>query len=201
MQDYYLFPDSVGGAKIWMYTSPESVTSYTCGDFTYFKLSPDTAAICGFGDEECRKVKVPETLDGLTVTALMVRYGWGNAIYAPLAREIFLPDTLKVIGDDAIHADMMWTLYLPEGLEEIGANAVHAYTMTELTLPASLRKIGRNAFNGCGSLKQVTMGAGVEEIDPTAFADTAKKFTIYAPKGSYAEAFAKENKYGFKPVK
>ena len=45
------------------------------------------------------------------------------------------------------------------------------------------------------------MGAGVEDIDPTAFADTAKKFTIIAPKDSYAETYAKENGYGFKRAK
>jgi len=200
-QDYYLYPTSVNGAKILMETSPDSVTSYTSGHFTYFKTSPETVAICYFDDQEARKVRVPDTLDGLTVVALMPRYGWGNAIYAPRAKEIILPDTLKIIGDNAIYSEDLKELNLPEGLEEIGAYSINAYPVKKLVLPSTLKKIGPYAFNGCRSLKQVTMGAGVEEIDPTSFEDTAKKFTIVAPKGSYAESYAKENKFGFKKAK
>jgi hypothetical protein len=201
VQDYYLYPTSVNGAKIWIETSPDSVTSYTSGPYTYIKMSPETAAICSFSDEETRKVNVPETLDGLTVVALTTRYGWGVAINAPLAKEITLPATLKVIGDYAIYAPEVKELVIPEGVEEIGGWSIETYSVKKMTMPSTLRKIGPRAFNGCRSLKQVTMGAGVEEIDPTAFEDTAKKFTIIAPKGSYAEAFAKKMKYGYKKGK
>ena len=202
VQDYYLYPTSVGGAKIWMETSPDSVTSYTSGSYTYFKTSPETVAICYFRDEESRKIKVPETLDGLTVVALMTRYGWGNAIYAPLAKELILPATLKIIGDYGIYAPEVKELTLPEGLEEIGGYSINMNGLKKLTLPSTLKKIGPGAFNGSRGLKQITIPAGVEEIDPTAFEDLEKKkLTIYAPKGSYAESFAKKYKYKVKRAK
>ena len=103
-------------------------------------------------------MNVPETLDGLTVVALTTRYGWGVAINAALAKEITLPATLKVIGDYAIYAPEVKELVIPEGVEEIGGWSIETYSVKKMTMPSTLRKIGPRAFNGCRSLKQVTMG-------------------------------------------
>ena len=266
-QDYYLYPTRVNGIKIWHNIAPESVTTYTSGEYSYYKLSPDTVNICRYKDDEIRKVRVPETLDGMTVVSIAGFSGYGAAIDTQLAKEILLPATLKTIGTTAIFSNELKSLTLPEGLEEIGDLAIHAGGITKITLPSSLRvigslflsanvrkltvpdgveeiryqafqnldlttltlpvsireipakmcyrqdqltkvtipasvtSIGASAFEGCKKLKQVTMGAGVEQIDPTAFANGGKKLTIIAPKGSYAETFAKKNGYSFKKGK
>ena len=68
-------------------------------------------------------------------------------------------------------------------------------------MPSTLRKIGYCAFGECTGLKKITIGAGVEEIDPDAFAFGAKKLTIIAPEGSYAAEFAVQNGFNYQPAK
>ena len=173
IQDYYLYPSSINGNKIWIDTDPKFISNYTCGLFTYYKTSPETAAICSFSDETAKRVEVPETVDGLTVTALATQYGWGHVLYVPEATEIIFPATLKVIGDFAINAGELKSLTIPEGIEEIGDYSIDAYDIKKITLPSSLRRIG-SAFIHC-SVRDLVIPDGVTEIRANAFRDLELK--------------------------
>lgn len=338
VQDYYLYPTSVGGKRILKALSSKYYTLYTGGPYTYYKITPDTIGICDCKDKEAKKIKVPDTVDGLTVTAIDCLYDYTLPVLGGTnTTEIILPSTLKLLGKNAIDAGKMKSLNLPEGLEVIEDNAISVWSLKKITLPSTLRKIGTwfmhvnitkleipdgvteispyamkmvfpqsvtlpaglteipgklfeassrlktvsfpagltsigpsafqacrklkevkaggtalkvigdyafsecdalsklelpegleeigshafseckklskvtlpsslktigaNAFNGCKALKQITLGGNLESIDPSAFTECAKKLTIIAPKGSYAEEFAAGHGYAFKPAK
>ncbi|MBR5759226.1 MAG: leucine-rich repeat domain-containing protein [Thermoguttaceae bacterium] len=112
---------------------------------------------------------------------------------------------------------------VPEGVEEIGICAFgHCSSLERIELPESVRKIGGAAFHGCSALKtfvvpdgvkeiagatffycpalsEIVIPASVEKIEYYAFYPT-ENLTISAPKGSYAEEFAKKKKINFKPL-
>lgn len=66
-----------------------------------------------------------------------------------------------------------------------------------------VREIGRYTFLGCTKLEELHLPATVSSIGQNAFrgqwteAYNCKKMTIYAPAGSYAETYAKENNIPF----
>ena len=56
-----------------------------------------------------------------------------------------------------------------------------------------------SAFVDCSSLTSIVIPESVVEIENTAFRD-AQSVTVVAPKGSFAEEFAKKRKMKFKPL-
>ena len=71
----------------------------------------------------------------------------------------------------------------------------------EIHIPAMyngvpVRKIGFGAFQGCRGLERVFLPQSVNEIGNDAFW-CSNDITIYAPAGSYAETYAKENNISF----
>ena len=167
MQDYYLYPTSVNGTRIWHNISPESVTTYTCGEFTYYNMSPDTVNICRYVNDTIQKVQVPDTLDGMTVVSVSAFSGYGSAIDATRAKEITLPTTLRILGTNAIFSNALKSLKLPEGLEEIGDGSLGAEGLKKMNLPDSLRRIGSCFSNA--DIRDLTIPDGVEEIRYYAF--------------------------------
>ena len=98
--------------------------------------------------------------------------------------------------------------------------------MKDVTIPEGVKIIGKKAFAGCEKIKKITIPQGVEVIEENAFAGTSiEEITlpeyladihpcafgddelwesnlkaISAPKGSKAEAFAKEKGFKFKEL-
>lgn len=88
-------------------------------------------------------------------------------------------------------------LTLSENLKEIGASAFNACeSLQRVTLPDGVTTIKESAFGGCTSLEEAHIPASVTEMKGTGqsgvFANS-DKVTIYAPAGSYAEQYAKDN--------
>ena len=180
VQDYYAYPAEINGNRILINTDPKFISSYTCGPFTYYKTTPETAVICSFSDREAERVEVPESVDGLTVTALAPQYGWGHVLYVPKATEIILPSTLKLLGDFAINAGELKSLTIPEGVEEIGDCSIDAYDIKTIELPSTLKRIG-SAFLRC-SVKDLVIPDSVTEIRPDACRDLELK-SLMLPAG------------------
>ena len=109
---------------------------------------------------------------------------------------------------------------LPEGLEEIGADTFHLCTqINRMILPKSLKRIGPRAFRFCLELESITIPDGVHTIEEEAFLCCRLKeahipgsvttigkdafrcpdsdLRIFAPPGSCAETYAKENNIPF----
>lgn len=91
---------------------------------------------------------------------------------------------------------------IPTGVTKIGKGAFSGRDIETLTIPTSVCSIGTFAFNLCNNkFTDVFIPASVTEIGEFAFVWCGSKkgvsFTIHAPKGSYAESYAKENNIPF----
>lgn len=89
--------------------------------------------------------------------------------------ELVIPDCVTGIADKVFEdRSDICSVIVPEGVTEIGENTfAWCYGLDCITLPNSLTQIRWSTFLGCEDL------------------------TIYAPKGSYAEAYATENEIKF----
>lgn len=129
---------------------------------------------------------------------------------------------LKRIGDNAFSECSMEgspKLVIPEGVTELGQSAFsNCRGLREVVLPKSLKKIGNGCFSSCHSLKKVTIKSpdvrfekgetdiGVFEQCGVEYIEEKEEFTesdmtIYAPRGSTAERYAKEKGNKFKSIK
>ena len=68
--------------------------------------------------------------------------------------------------------------------------------LVEITLPENCWGIDHFAFSGCTNLKELHVSANLIDIGYEAFS-YCSNLTIYAPAGSYAETYAKENNIPF----
>ena len=70
-------------------------------------------------------------------------------------------------------AGSVQSIVIGEGVTGICANAFLGFDrLTSVTLPESLKRIGQGAFDGCRSLEELDIPAGVEDIGAYAFLET-----------------------------
>lgn len=171
-QDYDQYPSSLGERKIRLDLYADDVTLYTSGLYTYFRLSADTICLAAYHDRNATKVVVPETVDGMTVTAMHCLPGtweYSDVLFVPDATEIVLPSTLKVLGKNSLYSSKLKSLKLPEGLEEIGDGAIGAWKIKKLTLPSTLKTLGSSFMHIAAS--DLVIPDSVTRISPHAFDD------------------------------
>ena len=88
-----------------------------------------------------------------------------------------VPDEVESISPDAfINCESLKEVCIPEGITELSSGAFNrCHSLEIVNLPASLKKIGDSdwrgmgAFDGCGSLKELIIPEGVEEIGAFCF--------------------------------
>ncbi len=139
-------------------------------------------------------IAIPE---GTSVIADCAFTGCGNLT------GIRIPDSVKTIGHSAFCGCSGLTgITLPAKVRKIDEAAFQKCTsLADIIIPDGVRRIHKWAFCGCTSLKNITIPDRVHKIDKTAFKDCDRtRLTICAAAGSYAEAFAMENKYSFSAI-
>lgn len=129
-------------------------------------------------------------------TAIITQYkGKGGDVTVPA-----LLDQHKVthLGEGSFQQCNVKSIKLPESLTVLGAASLSANLLTQVTIPKSVKYVDFGVFTGNTELKTVTVvsydttfGWGVFEFCPS-------DITVYAPKGSAAEAYAKNKAQGFK---
>ena len=166
---------------------------------------------------------IPTEINGEKVVGIS-DYAFDN--YKNL-EEVIVPGTVEKIGEFAFFLNSkLKKVTLNEGVKEIGKNCFSQDTaLVEVSLPSTLKTISVCAFIYCTNLERVTIPNGVERIEEAAFSrceklkeihipssvtfiqnDSREKssafnydenVTIYAPKGSYAEKYAKQENIKF----
>lgn len=141
--------------------------------------------------------------------------------------EVIVPGTVEKIGELSFALNHnLKKVTLNEGVKEIGMECFSQDTaLVEVSLPSTLKTISVGAFLYCVSLEKVIIPNGVESIEEAAFSRCEKlkeihipssvtfiqngsrekssafnydeNVTIYAPKGSYAEKYAKQENIKF----
>ena len=128
--------------------------------------------VIGYGAfENCESLETVKMRDNLTSIE-------GSAFFGCTAlKEIHLSNSLKELGDAVFDG---------------------CTSLQEITIPEQVTAIYNETFKGCTALKAIHMSKNIKEIDNDAFTDCNKDIlTIYAPKGSYAQTYADNNKIKF----
>lgn len=137
--------------------------------FTSRKLDDGTLEITGYNGG-LKKIKIPETIKGITVSSI------GDSAFADNNGtlgliSVVIPDSVKKIGNYAFNCcPKLESVEFGKGIEVIGNSAFYGCeSVKEFSLPAGLRKIGYSAFGCCLALESVTMPDEITEIPMNAF--------------------------------
>ena len=125
-------------------------------------------------------------------------------------KKITLNEGVKEIGDVCFSENISLTeINLPSSLKVISVGAFGICSSLEkITIPEGVERIEANAFASCENLKEIHIPSSVTFIqNESEEASSAFKtystesriinVTIYAPKGSYAEKYAKQENIKF----
>lgn len=121
------------------------------GGFAYELDDDDGATITGCS-LLVEVIEIPTSLDGHPVRSIAA----GAFKHAHRTVEIFCPETLRHIGQDAFQGcALLSRLHLNEGLLDIGDHAFSlCFNLKRLDLPASLRSLGTNLTGASAGLQQ-----------------------------------------------
>ena len=200
-------PDSVieiaghtfcGCTRLTSITIPDSVTKigmgafYGCTGLTDITIPDGVTKISGSAFRFCA------SLTNITIPDGVIWIGDLDFYDCASLTSITIPDSITEIGYYAFSGCASLTsITIPDSITEIGRYAFfRCASLTSIIIPDSITEIDSCTFSGCASLTNITIPDGVTVISNRAF-DGCTSLTIHAPKGSYAEKYAIENKISF----
>lgn len=103
--------------------------------------------------------------------------------YNGAAMEVVIPNSVKIIGDQAFYnCKGITSVVIPDSVKEIGRYAFNNCAELEsVTMANSVQKIGYCAFRDCRSLTALTIPDSVREIDNDAFVGCSALTAIVIP--------------------
>lgn len=168
-------------------TIPDSVRTIQGGAFSGCKL--------------IREIVLPEKLERIEGS-----FPDGRAFSSTGLISINIPNSVTQLGCDSFSdCRDLKIVSLSNQLSIIERSTFYrCEALEEIVIPESVTEIGFFAFCGCTSLRSVHLSANIRKIDQDAFGRASDwihpicpNLTIYAPTGSYAEQYAKENNIPF----
>lgn len=160
--------------------------------YTYEVLPDGTAKLVKYTGNTAPE-KIPETIDGYTVTVIGERCYFDspladNTIPATVTeiedfafgyakdRDIVLPATVKKCGKSIFFNSQIQSVILEEGWTEITEDMFSGCDdLTTVNLPESLLYIRKSAFTHGGTINELVLPAGLKEIEGYAFYTTKIK--------------------------
>lgn len=186
-------------------------------DYSISDFDSNTYMVHGYEGTDANVYNIPAEYKGKNVTGISF-----NAFMGKDVIEVNIPDSVTYIGEMAFYScSSLEKVTMGSAVETIEKNTFMECTaLKEIVLPDTLKEISVGTFQDCSSLEKVTIGNGVTDIQEIAFANCSAlkevhmgnsvlniegdnvfancdNLTIYAPAGSYAESFAKENNISF----
>lgn len=133
-------------------------------DFAYTAADGEVTITEYIGTSE--HVLIPDTIDGLPVTALGHR-----AFYEKTVTTVVVPDSVTEIGDLCFSGDnYLVSLKLPDGLAELPYAALEScFRLIDFDLPQGLKKISASALQFNQYLTHLDLPGGLREIEPMNF--------------------------------
>ena len=115
------------------------------GDGSKTSFNENEVILTSYTSKE-NPVVLPREVDGKTVVAL----GKGVIWDCFFTEEIIIPDSVRVIEDEAFAVSLFKSITIPEGVTYIGEEAFRdCADLQTVTFPSSLTIIGQNAFGDC----------------------------------------------------
>ena len=153
--------------------------------FDYYELDDGTLEIEGYDNEDKAKiVEIPDTIDEKKVSVLN-RYLFSNEV----VEEIILPESLKIIEDQAFYGATALRKLEINGIETMGDYCIYECPkIKEVRLPEGLKELGERSIENCESLTDIYLPSTLETIDESIdeynFGLCADGLKIHVPKGS-----------------
>ena len=181
---------------------PDSETEVDMSDLFDFVPWRDGAMITKFTGFNEPEIVVPKCIEGLPVIALgesafekvltaesivipsgVVSIGAACFRYCASLKNVYLPDTLKMIGEYAFSETAIEELDIPDSVFYIGQFTFYKSKIKEICLPASLYAISPYAFVECQNLKSVRIPEGISKIGKKSFFRCRKLSYVSLPNG------------------
>ncbi len=125
-----------------------------------------------------------ESLTSFTIPANVTTLG-AQVFYGSGVTEMFIPKTLKTVGNNSMSAfegSNIAKITLEEGITTIStAEFTLCKKLAEVNIPSTLKTIENSAFQGCDALVSITIPYGVTSIEGYAFADCAALEKVVVP--------------------
>lgn len=91
-------------------------------------------------------------------------------------KRIYIPSSVKEIGNAAFYSSGLEKLNLPDGLQKIDQWAFCSTKLKEIIIPDSVQTVEYRAFIYCDGVENCVVGSGVKEIGQDAFYFWNNKF-------------------------
>lgn len=123
---------------------------------------------------------VPESVKGRTVNRI-----WASAFKkAEKLTDIYIPETVKIIGGNAFEQSGLTDVTIPDTVESLGSGAFEdCAKLTHVKLPKNLTSIPHSMFKGCTSLSSIEFPDAATNIEMYAFADCKSLTNLILPDG------------------
>ncbi len=166
-------------------------------EFSYADIGGGQIEITGMGDTDSKKIIIPQTIDGKTVTKIKNVYTNKchtiNTVVLPdtvteiadsafrnymSAATVVFPVNLKRVGSNAFISSnasynaLSLTDKLPMSISELGDRAFYATNLKNVEFGSRLKNIAKESFLNCYRLKKIKINDGVDFISEKAFANT-----------------------------
>ena len=163
-----------------------------CINLTAVTLPDDLKFIGGLAFSGCSKlttISIPDSVEGIFLMAFV---GCENLM------NVRIPNGVTELEEYTFLRNKRLThISIPENVKKIGRYAFGYCTgLTSITISEGVIEIAERAFLGCKNLAQVFLPATITTIGRYAFR-SCKNLTIHAPKGSYAERYARKRNIPF----
>lgn len=178
------------------------ITDPSC--FTVSDNGDGTGTIENYNKDCGTKVRVPEIINGLTITKLADTsgdYEATNVFANKNITNLWLPNTITYIGNWSVFNNKLTTIDIPEGVTYIGSHAFYRNNLTgKLDLPNNLKTIGNVAFHW-NNITEVNIPSSVTTLGGGTFSYnniTGANVYIYGRKSDGSIDYTKLDSYGGK---
>jgi len=130
-----------------------------------------------------------------------------NAITFSDVMNIVIPNSVTTIGESAFRTNFnLREIIIPSSVGTIGKDAFfECFGLETVLIEEGVKEIGAGAFTYCSGLEQIFIPKSVSSIPTMAFflefaedlSFIEPDVTIYSPKGSYAEQYAKNKGFDY----
>ena len=131
-------------------------------------------------------VTIPDTINGLPVTAIGGNYSsgyWAGAFYQRTSlTSVTIPNSVTSIGEYAFYeCTSLTSVTIPNSVTSIEYAAFSGCALTSITIPNSITSIADTTFAGCYSLTNLTIPTSVTNIGFDAFSACPSLTSVAIP--------------------